>query len=194
MRKLRSLIIAGVFLLGLLGCRPNSGQSPLNVSTSNPQTSSAPTNDGKDLTWSGNGLTWTVPVNWTVLVDRPDMFTFGDVKGAVSPGVCNAGLSPVGDQTQAKAILGKHEQSLRDNVKNGSVADFQPVVIAGFDGFEFVDVRANSDGWRKQHFLGIRQYKGQYQFLDLICGAKESVFQANKATYYSVVHSMNNGK
>ena len=192
MLKLTSLLIAGVVLSSFVSCQSNSVESPSNVSTHNSQTRNAETKDGKDLTWTGNGLTWTIPVNWIVLLDRPNIFTFGDVKGTVLPGVCNAGLTQIGDQTQTKAVMDKNEQMFRGHVKDGSVSDLQSAAIAGFEGFEFVDT--NSDGWRREHFLGTRKHNGQYQILDLICGNKEANFDANKATYYSVVHSMKGNK
>lgn len=168
-----------------------SGGSSSSVETAKPTADqSAALAGGQEKKWDKQGMSWTIPPNWTEETNESKMFVMR------SPGGGNAAslivnISPMEDDFPAESSMDATFKQAEGRAKNGEVDEVKWVEIDGLKGVQFREANPeHPDGHRRLQWMAYRKYTGQLQLLNVMLASEGKDFERHKNAMYGILYSM----
>ena len=145
---------------------------------------------GQQAKWDRQGMSWTVPPNWTEEENESKSFMWR------SPGGGNAAslivsISPMDESFPTEASLQAYYDGAKSRAKNGEVDEVKMVEIDGLTGVQFREAAPEKpDGHRRLQWLAYRKYLGQVQGINLMLASEGKDFERHKDAMYGILYSM----
>lgn len=145
---------------------------------------------GQQAKWDRQGMSWTVPPNWTEEENESKSFMWR------SPGGGNAAslivsISPMDESFPTDASLQAYYEGAKSRAKNGEVDEVKMVEIDGLAGVQFREANPEKpDGHRRLQWLAYRKYLGQVQGINLMLASEGKDFERHKDAMYGILYSM----
>lgn len=144
---------------------------------------------GQEVKWDQQGMSWTVPRNWTEASNESKMFVWR------SPGSWEAAnlivnISPMGESFPTEVSLNAFYDGAKTRAKNGEVDELKWLEIDGLKGVQFREsVPEQEDGIRRLQWLAYRKYAGQVQMVNLMLSSSGKGFTKHEDTMYGILYS-----
>lgn len=144
---------------------------------------------GQQAKWDRQGMSWTVPPNWTEEENESKSFMWR------SPGGGNAAslivsISPMDENFPTDASLQAYYEGAKSRAKNGEVDEVKMVEIDGLTGVQFREAAPEKpDGHRRLQWLAYRKYLGQVQGINLMLASEGKDFDRHKDAMYGILYS-----
>jgi len=144
---------------------------------------------GKEAKWDRQGMSWTVPAQWTEGENESKSFMWR------SPGGGNAAslivsISPMDENFPTDASLQAYYEGAKSRAKNGEVDEVKMVEIDGLTGVQFREAAPEKpDGHRRLQWLAYRKYLGQVQGINLMLASEGKDFDRHKDAMYGILYS-----
>jgi len=143
---------------------------------------------GREIKWERQGLSWTLPPNWTEVTNESKSFVWS------SPGAghasLNVNISPMPDSFPTDASMDAEYDGAKTRAKNGEVDEVKLVEIDGVTGVQFREANPeHPDGIRRLQWLAFRKYLGQVQQINLMLASEGKDFDRHKDAMYGILYS-----
>lgn len=145
--------------------------------------------DGKPLSWDEQGLSWTVPSNWSKQQETKELFS------AKSPGSFDAGwvtvsISIIPEAVPTDISLNAMYQAAQENVKQGKYTSARWLELDGIKGVQFVEAPPDDPTTvQRVQWQAYRTYNGQKQLINLMVHSSGKGFPTHSDTLYGVFYS-----
>jgi hypothetical protein len=144
---------------------------------------------GQSVKWDKQGMSWTVPPQWTQATDDEKMFVWR------SPGSWDAAsliinISTMDQSFPTEVSLKAFYDSAKTRSKNGEVDELKWLEIDGLKGVEFRESDpAKPDENRRLQWLAYRKYAGQVQLVNLLLASRGKDFSRHQDAMYGILYS-----
>ena len=144
---------------------------------------------GQQIKWERQGLSWTVPPNWTEVTNESKSFVWTSPGGGGHASL-NVNISPMGADFPTDASLDAEYDGAKTRAKNGEVDEVKWVEIDGVTGVQFREANPeHPDGIRRLQWLAFRKYLGQVQQINLMLASEGKDFDHHKDAMYGILYS-----
>ena len=115
---------------------------------------------GKEVKWDRQGMSWTVPANWTETTNESKSFTWRSPGGSEAASLIVT-ISPMTEEFPVDASLDAYFESAKGRAKNGEVDEVKWVEIDGLKGVQFREANPEkADDFRRLQWLAYRKCRG----------------------------------
>ena len=173
------------------GSGPSAGGSSRSVETGKPTAEQlASLAGGKEVAWDKQGMSWTIPPNWTETTNESKMFVMR------SPGGGNAAslivnISPMDEAFPADSSIQAFFDGAESRARNGEVDEVKWVEIDGLKGVQFREANPERpDNPRRLQWMAYRKYTGQLQLINVMLASEGKDFERHKNSMYGILYSM----
>lgn len=144
---------------------------------------------GQEIKWDRQGMSWTVPPNWTQGQNESATFMWR------SPGAGAASLiasiAPMEDDYPIDASIKAMFDGAKTRAKNGEVDELKWVEIDGVKGIQFRESDPEKpDGHRRLQWMAYRKYTGQVQLVSVMLASEGKDFGRHADAMYGILYSM----
>lgn len=144
---------------------------------------------GHEAKWDRQGMSFTVPANWTESQNESKNLTWR------SPGADAASLivsiSPMGEEFPVEASIQAFFDDAKTRAKNGEVDELRWVEIDGLKGVQFREAtQEKSDNPRRLQWMAYRKYTGQVQLVNVMLASESKDFERHKDAMYGILYSL----
>lgn len=179
------------------GSNSNSGSSPtISDNAAKPErgqptaAQSAAIAGGKEVKWERQGMSWTVPANWTETTNESQMLTWRSPGGSEAASLI-VNISPMGEDFPIDSSINAYFEQAKSRAKNGQVDEVKWVEIDGLKGVQFREASPEKlDDHRRLQWMAYRKYLGQVQFINVMLASNGQGFEGHKDAMYGVLYSM----
>ncbi|HEV2836029.1 MAG TPA: hypothetical protein VGW58_11960 [Pyrinomonadaceae bacterium] len=143
---------------------------------------------GKEIKWDRQGMSWTVPPNWTEVTNESKSFVWrSPTEGGAT---LNVSISPMDENFPADSALEASYDQAKSRAKNGEVDEVKWVEIDGLKGVQFREANPEKpDGFRRLQWEAFRKYSGQLQMINLMLATDGAHFDRHKDAMYGILYS-----
>jgi hypothetical protein len=142
--------------------------------------------NGQTVTWDQQGLTWTLPPNWTKIDVRNENFNYGG--GGAFLGV-NISVMPQMESLVETSIKAMHEAA-KTQQKIGKYDEVKWLEIDGLRGVQFRESKQEMAGdIRRLQWQAYRKYAGNTQLINLILSTDSGNFAKHQDELYGILYS-----
>ena len=144
---------------------------------------------GKQVTWAQQGISFTVPPNWTESTNETKMLVW------TSPGSWGAAslivnISPMAEDFPTDISLNAFYESAKNRSKNGEVDEVKWLEIDGLKGLQFRESNPEKpDDQRRLQWMAYRKYAGQVQLVNLMLATQAKDFARHHDAMYGILYS-----
>jgi hypothetical protein len=144
---------------------------------------------GTAVKWDKQGMSWTIPPNWTEETNESKMFVMR------SPGGGNAAslivnISPMDESFPTESSIQAFFDGAETRAKNGEVDEVKWVEIDGVKGVQFREANPEQpDGHRRLQWMAYRKYTGQVQLVNVMLASEGKDFERHKNAMYGILYS-----
>ena len=144
---------------------------------------------GQAVKWDKQGMSWTIPPNWTEETNESKIFVMR------SPGGGNAAslivnISPMDESFPVDSSIQAFFEQAESRAKNGEVDEVKWVEIDGLKGVQFREANPEKpDGHRRLQWMAYRKYTGQVQLVNLMLASEGKDFERHKNAMYGILYS-----
>ena len=201
MKQILMIVLLG-FALSLCNLlKPKNANSPLGSGSSSSAdgivaekaapnaAQTAALEGGQTIKWDQQGMSWTLPPNWTKVTDERDSFA------ARSPGGFDAAnlivsISAMSENFPVEASLKAFYDGAKTRMKNGEVDELRWLEIDGVKGVQFRESNPpKPDGFRRTQWITYRKYAGQIQFVNVMVSTDGKDYPRHQDAIYGVLFS-----
>lgn len=144
---------------------------------------------GQQAKWERQGMSWTVPPNWTEEENESKSFMWRSPGGADAASLI-VSISPMDESFPVDASMQAYYESAKSRAKNGEVDEVKWVEIDGLKGVQFREAAPEKpDGHRRLHWLAYRKYLGQVQGINLMLATQGKDFERHQDAMYGILYS-----
>jgi hypothetical protein len=144
---------------------------------------------GKEANWERQGMSWTVPPQWTESENESKSFMWRSPGGSDAASLI-VSISPMPENFPTDASLDAEFESARSRAKNGEVDEVKWVEIDGLKGVQFREANPEKpDGHRRLQWLSFRKYSGQVQGINLMLATQGADFARHQDAMYGILYS-----
>jgi len=145
---------------------------------------------GKEVKWDRQGMSWTVPPNWTETTNEAQSFTWRSPGGSEAASLI-VSISPLSEEFPTEISINSYFDQAKTRAKNGEVDELKWVEIDGLKGVQFREASPEkSDDHRRLQWMAYRKYLGQVQFVNVMLASNGAGFESHKDAMYGVLYSM----
>lgn len=144
---------------------------------------------GQTVSWNQQGMSWTVPSNWSKTSETSKELLWR------SPGSSEAAnlivsISPMDESFPTDISIKAFYDGAKTRAKNGEVDELKWVAIDGLKGVQFRESTPEQpDGIRRLQWLAYRKYAGQVQMINLMLSSNGTGFPKHEDTMYGILYS-----
>src|ERR1043166_6272287 len=139
---------------------------------------------GKQAKWDRQGLSWTVPSNWTEQENESKSFMWRSPGGSDAASLI-VSISPMDESFPADSAIQATYEQAKSRAKNGEVDEVKWVEIDGLTGVQFREANPEKpDGIRRLQWEAYRKYTGQLQLINLMLATDGKDFDRHKDAMY----------
>jgi len=145
---------------------------------------------GQQAKWDRQGISWTVPPNWTEEENESKSFMWRSPGGADAASLI-VSISPMNDSFPTDSAMDAAYEQAKDRAKNGEVDEVKWVEIDGLKGVQFREANPeHADAPRRLQWTAYRKYLGQLQGINLMLATQGKDFERHKDAMYGILYSM----
>jgi hypothetical protein len=145
---------------------------------------------GQQAKWDRQGISWTVPPNWTEEENESKSFMWRSPGGADAASLI-VSISPMNDSFPTDSAMDAAYEQAKDRAKNGEVDEVKWVEIDGLRGVQFREANPEKpDAPRRLQWTAYRKYLGQVQGINLMLATQGKDFERHKDAMYGILYSM----
>lgn len=145
---------------------------------------------GQQAKWDRQGISWTVPPNWTEAENESKSFMWRSPGGADAASLI-VSISPMNDSFPTDSAMDAAYEQAKDRAKNGEVDEVKWVEIDGLKGVQFREANPeHADAPRRLQWTAYRKYLGQVQGINLMLATQGKDFERHKDAMYGILYSM----
>jgi len=145
---------------------------------------------GQQAKWDRQGISWTVPPNWTEQENESKSFMWRSPGGADAASLI-VSISPMNDSFPTDSAMDAAYEQAKDRAKNGEVDEVKWVEIDGLKGVQFREANPeHADAPRRLQWTVYRKYLGQVQGINLMLATQGKDFERHKDAMYGILYSM----
>jgi len=145
---------------------------------------------GKDVKWERQGMSWTLPANWTEVDNESKSFVWRSAEGGFDGATLNVNISPLDDSFPTESSLDAMYDGAKTRAKNGEVDELKWVEIDGLVGVQFREANPEKpDDFRRVQWQGYRKYLGQVQLINLMLATTGKGYERHKDAMYGILYS-----
>jgi len=144
---------------------------------------------GQTVKWDQQGMSWTVPSQWTQATNEDKMLVWR------SPGSWDAAsliinISTMDEKFPTDVSLKAFYDGAKTRLKNGEVDELKWLEIDGLKGVQFRESDpAKPDDDRRLQWLAYRKYAGQVQLVNLLLATRGKDFSRHQDAMYAILYS-----
>ena len=144
---------------------------------------------GQQIKWERQGMSWTVPQNWTEEENESKSFMWRSPGGSDAASLI-VSISPMDENFQTDVSLQAWYDQAKSRAKNGEVDEVRWVEIDGLKGVQFREANPEKpDDSRRLQWMAYRKYTGQVQFINLMLATEGKAFDRHKNAMYGILYS-----
>ena len=144
---------------------------------------------GQPAKWDRQGISWTVPANWTELENESKSFVWRSPGGS-DGATLNVNISPMGADFPTEASIQATYDGAKTRADNGEVDELKWVEIDGLTGVQFREARPEKpDDFRRLHWMTYRKYLGQVQLVNVMLATTGKGYDQHKDAMYGILYS-----
>ena len=144
---------------------------------------------GQTAKWDRQGMSWTVPPNWTESENESKSFMWRSPGGADAANLI-VSISPMTEDFPVEAATDAAYEQAKGRAKNGEVDEVKWLEIDGLTGVLFREANPeHPDGHRRLQWLAYRKYLGQVQGINLMLATQGKDFERHKDAMYGILYS-----
>jgi hypothetical protein len=144
---------------------------------------------GKEAKWDRQGMSWTVPPNWTESDNESKSFLWRSPGGGDAANLI-VSISPMDENFPADASIEAMYEQAKSRAKNGEVDEVKWVEIDGLKGVQFREANPEKpDDSRRLQWMAYRKYLGQLQLINLMLATQGKDFDRHKDAMYGILYS-----
>jgi hypothetical protein len=144
---------------------------------------------GKEAKWERQGMSWTVPPQWTENENESKSFMWRSPGGSDAASLI-VSISPMDESFPVDASLDGYFESAKSRAKNGEVDEVKWVELDGLKGVQFREANPEKpDGHRRLQWLAYRKYLGQLQMISLMLATQGADFPRHQDAMYGILYS-----
>jgi len=142
---------------------------------------------GREIKWERQGMSWTVPPNWTEAENESKSFVWRSPGGSDAANLI-VSISPM-DENFPTDLQPWYDQA-KSRAKNGEVDEVKWVEIDGLKRVQFREANPEKpDDSRRLQWMAYRKYTGQVQFINLMLATEGKAFDRHKNEMYGILYS-----
>ena len=144
---------------------------------------------GQTVSWDQQGISWTVPANWTKVTDERNTFVWHS-PGSFDAANLIASISPMAEDFPTETSLKAQYDGEKTRMKNGEVDQLRWLEIDGLKGIQFRESNPDKpDGIRRMQWITFRKYAGQVQQVNIMLSSSGKGFPGYEDAMYGVLFS-----
>jgi hypothetical protein len=144
---------------------------------------------GKKALWDVQGMTWTVPPNWTETSKELQSFLWRSPGGGDAASLI-VSISAMDENFPTDISIKSYYDQQKTRAKNGEVDEYKWVEIDGVKGVQFREVNPpRPDDIRRLQWLAYRKFGGQVQFVNVMLATSGKDFQRHQDALYGILYS-----
>ena len=144
---------------------------------------------GKTAKWDAQGMSWTVPPNWTETESDSKSFLWRSPGGSEAANLI-VSISPMDESFPTDVSINAFYDGAKTRMKNGEVDEVKWVEIDGLRGVQFRESNPEKpDDHRRLQWMAYRKYAGQVQLVNLMLASNGSGFPKHQDAMYGVLYS-----
>jgi hypothetical protein len=144
---------------------------------------------GQQIKWDKQGMSWTVPPNWTETSNETKEFLWRSPGGSDAANLI-VSISPMGENFPTDASINATYEGAQTRAKNGEVDELKWVEIDGLKGVQFRESNPEKpDGIRRLQWLAYRKFAGQVQLINLMLSSSGKGFPEHQDAMYGILYS-----
>ena len=144
---------------------------------------------GQEAKWERQGMSWSVPANWTEEENESKSFMWRSPGGADAASLI-VSISPMDESFPVDVSIQSYFEQAQSRAKNGEVDEVKWVEIDGLKGVQFREANPEKpDGHRRLQWMAYRKYLGQVQFINLMLATQGKDFDRHKNAMYGILYS-----
>ncbi len=145
--------------------------------------------NGQSITWDKQGMSWTVPPNWTMTTDESKSLVWRS-PGSFDAASLIVSISPMDRNFPTDVSLQAFYDGAKTRMDNGEVDELKWMEIDGLKGVQFRESNPDKpDGHRRLQWLAYRDYAGQVQMVNLMLATTGKEFARHQDTMYAILYS-----
>lgn len=143
---------------------------------------------GKEAKWERQGMSFTVPANWSEMTNESKELLWSAPGSKASLIVS---ISPMDENFPADASIKAYFDGAKSRAKNGEVDEVKWVEIDGLKGVQFREANPEKpDDFRRMHWMAYRKFAGQLQYVNVMLASTGQNFQVHQDAMYGILYSM----
>lgn len=144
---------------------------------------------GQLVKWDKQGMSWTIPPNWTEATNESKMFVMRSPGGGSAASLI-VSISPMDEGFPVDTSIQAFFEQAESRAKNGEVDEVKWVEIDGLKGVQFREASPERpDNPRRLQWMAYRKYTGQVQFVNLMLASEGKDFERHKNAMYGILYS-----
>ena len=144
---------------------------------------------GQEVKWDKQGMSWTIPPEWTEQTNDSRMFMMRSPGGGSAASLIVT-VSPTELGIATESSIHSFFQQAEARAKNGEVDELRWVEIDGLKGVQFREANPERpDDPRRLQWMTYREYTGQVQLISLMLASQGKDFERHKNAMYGILYS-----
>ena len=144
---------------------------------------------GQQAKWDRQGMSWTVPPNWTQTENESKSFTWRSPGGGDAANLI-VSISPYDESFPVESATDAAYEQAKTRAKNGEVDEVKWLEIDGVTGVQFREANPeHPDDSRRLQWLAYRKYLGQVQGINVMLATQGKDFERHKDAMYGILYS-----
>ncbi|HXT62032.1 MAG TPA: hypothetical protein VN696_03250 [Pyrinomonadaceae bacterium] len=144
---------------------------------------------GQQIKWDRQGMSFTVPSNWTEVESESKSFVWRSPGGS-DAATLNVSISPMDESFPTDASIQAFYDGAKTRAKNGEVDELKWVEIDGLTGVQFREANPEKpDDFRRLQWMAYRKYLGQVQMINLMLATTGKGYDQHKDAMYGILYS-----
>ena len=144
---------------------------------------------GQEVKCNQQGMSWTVPANWTEQSNESKMFVWRSPGGFDAANLI-VNISPMDESFPTEVSIKAFYDGAKTRAKNGEIDELKWVEINGLKGVQFRESNPEKpDGIRRLQWMAYRKYAGQIQLVNLMLSSSGKGFPTHQDAMYGVLYS-----
>jgi hypothetical protein len=147
-------------------------------------------NGGQQIKWDRQGMSFTVPGNWTETENESKQFSWRSPGGFEAANLI-VSISPMDETFPTETSINAWYDGAKTRAKNGEVDELKWVEIDGLKGVQFRESNPEKpDDFRRLQWMAYRKFAGQVQFINVMLSSTGKGFSEHQDAMYGVLYSM----
>jgi len=144
---------------------------------------------GQEVKWERQGMSWTLPPNWSGVDNESKSFVWRSPGGG-DGATLNVSISPMGADFPTDSSIQAFYDGAKTRAQNGEVDELKWVEIDGLTGVQFREANPEKpDDFRRLQWMAYRKYLGQVQMINLMLATTGKGYNEHKDAMYGILYS-----